>query len=480
MTNFENPSLPSPEDVYQSNSEAFSVFGGVMDRLIQTMPEVAASQEIIHQGAASLIEDFELKPSLFEDPGRSIVFASLAKKYGDLMHSDNGDEREYDFIGSALVLLARNHSDKLGSEQEDDPEASLSETYKLSVYDKYTDKELTEKLRVAIDNGMLDAVKERLQITSENEQPYEVRVLNVASSDLDFLGLSAPKLEDTELNTEQGLREILDKLKEHGDLVEQINAFKKGCIQRGANFAKERGHDGLTAPAWVTTIAGRRFLCVNMPLAEKLIDPELTQNASYYSQDYRARDFATLEHEYTHSQGGLNVDNGISFGIGLEELRAEYFSGSMQGYQDMKGLFLDIFVITGYHPDELFEQSPIGGSAEEHYAKLADIVGLDNLTEVLLSVPMAYLSDQPDKYTRKAFESFGGYDGLLSRLLHRQYEAGKEGEIEDRIERRVSILQSIDGDASWVLNHRRKFGLNIVTDLIEARYNQVAGQPEQS
>ncbi len=96
----------------------------------------------------------------------------------------------------------------------------------------------------------------------------------------------------------------------------------------------------------------RRQSCIYMTStsARLLLDPGSSER---YAEEYEARDRAAIVHEYVHSQEPLN--RGM-VGLALEELRAEYFSGGINGYLDVKRHFSLIRLVDGIDVTAIFEQ----------------------------------------------------------------------------------------------------------------------------
>ena len=63
----------------------------------------------------------------------------------------------------------------------------------ISVYERFTNQEVTRDLKQAIADGLLDGVKARMGITPEVEEPYEVRVLNVTSERTSYMATDGIK-----------------------------------------------------------------------------------------------------------------------------------------------------------------------------------------------------------------------------------------------------------------------------------------------
>lgn len=440
--------------------------------MADTIPELEARPEIAEAGT-ELVNEFEIKPSLFEDEGRTIVFAAIAAHYAEVKSlEDDAHERGKTFVYNTVALLAAKHSDKLEDiKMQLEKESGLfdSETQRRS-YERYTDQRLTAEIKERIANGgLLDNVKKRLGITEDNEDEYDLRVLTIGS-ELQTHGLDATRLDYAEIdfsNPDDRAAVASAEVERH-----DVAAWKKELVKRGKDFARSRGRESEFADAWVDATDGKRTLCISMPLAEKLLDPSLTANTRHWDDTARERDLAMLEHEYTHTQGGVNIDEDVVFGINIEELRAEHFSGNKYGYQDVKGFFRDLTTVTGLSVVDVLEKAPKGGTKTEVYSAVANTVGLKNLLGVLLAMPKNYVEGQSNSLIKESVAYLEGLDGVLAAILASELEKGHAQDIEERVnavaERILEITDKpetvIDVDA--IVAYRKRHGSVTVTDLI--------------
>lgn len=448
-----------------------------LNQLSVTLPEVAEKREAIESASAEIISQCGIQPSLFENPARSVVFTGIASRWAENTQQ-TGDEarREHGFLMDTLTLLAYEHSDMLGaftSELEDKP---MPVDRKLAVYDKYTDPRLSAEITQAIDSGLLDDVKQRMGITADNEDPYEVRVLSIDSNGDTAYGLSAPDYQMPVDVTPENRDEWLKDFQEQQLVHKQVQDYKEGLEQRAKTFAAELGGE-LFAPGWVTRVGDKTLLCITMPLAEKILDKSLTEHSTMYDDDEHARDIAFLKHEYVHTQGRLDVDKHGVLGINLEERRAEHFSGDKHGYTDVKSLLKDVKIASGLDVLDMYDKRPKGGSAEEVYADVAQQIGLANMVELLVAAPRNYLTKQGNRFLSHAMETLGDYDGVVGRILEANVAAGKQAEIEDRIDQRAKGLIKVFGtDVEkhvWYESYIKGVGLTVVPNLVGARVREL-------
>lgn len=448
-----------------------------LDQLSVTLPEVAEKREAIASASAEIIAQCDIQPSLFENPARSVVFTGIASRWAENAQKTGDESRqEHDFLMDTLTLLAYEHSDVLGEFAAELDDKPMPVDRKMAVYDKYTDTRLSAEITQAIRDGLLDDAKQRMGITAENEDPYEVRVLTIDGNGDTAYGLEAPEYTTNYDVTPENRAVWLKDFTAEQLLHKQVRDYKDGLVQRAESFAAELG-DSLFAPGWVTQVGDKTLLCITMPLAEKILDKSLTDNSSFYDDAEYARDIAFLKHEYVHTQGRLDVDKKGVLGINLEERRAEYFSGDKHGYTDVKSLLKDINIASGMNVLDLYDTRPKGGTAEAVYADIANQVGLASMVEILVAAPRNYLTRQGNRFLSHAMETLGDYDGVVSRILEANMAVGNKEEIEDRIDARAKGLIEVFGTDvekhEWYKSYVKGVGLTVIPDLVDARVREL-------
>lgn len=440
--------------------------GGIVDS--------AEQSETIKQAATELIGKYDLKDSLFDDKGRSLMFAAIASRWAN----KGEDPHEDIFVEDALTLLAHGHSLKLKEVYDyarDDRDKQSDELYQ-SVYDRFTDRPMSTELKTAMKNGLLKDVKDRLLVTDDTEDDFDVRVLSISTA-MSTFGLEGPSTSDIEVPETPGYNpEYSQKINEV--MAERSTAanWKDSLEKRAEEFYNALGYHKQEAskmpPAWITTIHGKKQLCIPLPIAKKVLRPEITNDSKYYTDDSAARDRATIEHEFTHTQGGVNLDNGLDFGISLEELRAEDYSGNKQGYHDIKGFSKDLGIITGKLLTNYFSGKLKGGEPFTVWGEIAKDFGLDQMLEIAMVRPNAYDNNQSNLVNKMVAEHLGGFDGVSKRIHDRMIAAGKKEAIESRLESTARTILAIDSEddfPAFFVNYRRSQGLRFITDMLEEK-----------
>ena len=434
-----------------------------------TIPELQALPEIIEAGN-KLIYDFQIAPSLFDDPGRCIIFTAIASKSADARFAIEMNDTKQ-FVENALTLLARKHSPFFVEADNEinaaNQETVLDDERKLQVYERYTNQELTQQLAEKIQEGFLDDIKERLRVTQENEDAYILRVLDI-TNDYDFSSLARPKYDET-LPWNHPDNKAVEKAQE------DMRVLKEDLLLRNQSFAKEMGSMHETPLAWVEMVDGKNTLCVLRGVATAIVNPRMRGR---HGEDWEY-DISLLQHEYTHTQGGVQIDDDVAFGINIEELRAEYFSGNQHGYTDIKNLFNDYAQLTGHWIVDEFDKHKKGGSATEIYGSIANRIGLSLMLELVMSAPFVYQESQNNRYLAGALEHIAGYDAVLQKILDQEIARGGQNAITERITQKAARLADIDDVTivESIFNERRRYGLNIVTDLVGEKYKELTTEP---
>jgi hypothetical protein len=440
---------------------ATDLFRDQLEVLEGEFPEIAGHAGEIALRGDSLIIDHGFKESFFTDPARALVFSALTLRHIEHRRSREKPLAEKRLINESLKLLVASHNE---SEDLLKEQSSL-----MSVYDDFTHPELTALMRGFVEEGGLDKVKRRLRVSPGNEDPYDLRVLAYSTLGGASGLLPARNFWDDDKDIEENQR-ILRQLK---DVREVVNEYHRGLTKKQKEFTERTGEDVSSSAGFVVTVGGKRLLCLPMPLAEKILYPELTQYSDYDTWDYRF-DYAVLSHEYTHTQGRADLfPNVISFGIGLEERRADFFSG-IPTYVDMFGLHTDLHLATGWDVRDLFRSNPKGGTPYEIYGDFALRFGLKNLVDLLGIIPDSYR--RRHKRLSVISDIIGPVDQFIGDLLDREKEAGRGSRIIDRVDAYIDSSDTPEREGYQVDPFNRKaLGLKTIGKIIVDRQKERRG-----
>lgn len=453
-----------------------SLLNQSLEQAGQRVPEIAANRPEIEQGCAELEEAFGVSPEFYEDEAKVMFFAALGQRSNqleaakeDMTVSQYAAHKEFIFNATAMLVGKQGaHYDEykylLNKEADNSDETAL-----LSVYNKYKNKQVSAELEQAIAGGMLDDVKKRLGITPDNEDPYELMVLNLSDNyNLHGMMPTVPEgLGDKPYGDPAWL--------EYNDDQQAYNQYAADMLTNAAQFQRDLGTEGRIPGAWVTTLNGRRYLNVPLPVAEKLLYPEETRS-DYYKDYDRRNDLAVLEHEYTHTQGGLAIDNNVNYGINFEERRAEAFSEDHLGYMDIKYELIDIKLVSGFNAKETLLSRPKGGTQAEFYGDLMNTVGLQEGLEISLRPPATYVED-----VRPLQKSVAEYLGPMDAVVERLHEhCARNHEATEAADARVAEFAAIVQNNAHYFATRRNSGANYIPDLLEQKITALEQQSTEA
>lgn len=420
---------------------ADEAFVGSIDALAQVVPEIADSRLEIEAGGRQLIEEFAISPEFFDGQDRPLYFSALSQRLGRLeagMSSMAQDQytAERNFIANATIMLAGRHSGLypiLAGRLRATPE--LSEEELVAAYDSVTNQELSQELAAAMDDGLVDDVKRKLGITTEDQQPFRLRVLGIAG--------------DHDLAAMPG-----------ADQRKQVAANTRG-------FKDAVGIEGDVPLAWVETIGDTKQLNVPLPIAQKILRGGAEQDSRE-----RERDIAYLGHEFVHTQGGVSLDNDVFYGIGLEELRAEHFSGNRHGYQDVKAFYFDLGAVSGVYGDDLLEGAAATGDWSQVHVELANRLGVQAAMEIALLAPRDYIDDARP-IQKEVNDYLGGFDACVERVYESvSADPDKMAAFDNRLTKMAQALaKTADRGEFWAAN-RKRLGSRFVVDKIMERMTE--------
>lgn len=432
----EPPASMPGEALAQAELQQNVMFGNTLDRLERSGVDMSPEKkETIANAGKELIQDFGLTEKFFEDEAKSTVFAAIAQEYAEVKDSTASVGEitaRKEFLADTLVLMAAKDSAFSEIYSKSDAEEGPSEALKLATYDTYTNRQVSEELFREMETGtVLGDIKAKLGITAENQDPFEVRVLNVASNDgMETYGVFPSMPEDIG-DKEWGSPEW----KDWQDTRAKSKEYEDGLKKNGKAFNNALGREDSFAPAWVTRVGEKTFLCLPLPTAEKILY-ENEERAKHYAEGDRERDIAIFKHEYTHTQKMLAFNHQSYIGIGLEELRAEHFSGDKHGYNDIKNHFRAMAVVGGFNAKKAFENRPEGEAFDQaaYYTNITKHVGLDGLLDTVVVFPGNYIADEETNKLQLSINSYvGGLSGMQKKMFIQAEAEGRMPEVEERM-----------------------------------------------
>jgi len=402
------------------------------------LPEYVEKQEIIIAATKRIVELFDIDQLFFEDPARSFIMASIAERWGKA-----NTPEELSFLYNAIILLAHSHSSKLESEfivaaSPSIPELSPEEERRI--YNRFTNVQLTNDINAQKD-VLFKEIRERIGVNPDNEDDFEVVVLDIASESTLF-DLPVSISDKLYKDWQNGLLANLQKLKSElrVDSLPVLWAIKKPS-------------------------SNKKILCLDLPTAERLLHEDIDR-AKCGSEDSfeqaRLRLKSLVAHEYIHTQGGMSPGMEGYFGIGLEERRAEYLSGDKNGYLDIKRFIFDVEIVTGLDFKQLFDSAPKGGEAFDVYMKIAQIIGLSATLELLMMYPNRLMQAGSNELMDSVCVYLGGYDGFINRLLVSDLGVARNTIIAQRLEEQAEYFRGKE----YYLETIKLGGNNVLADRI--------------
>lgn len=378
------------------------------------VPEISQNPEIART-VFDVNDKFKLSADFFSDKGKVIILTGIVAKSFELPEEDGARS---EFIADAITSLAAGYSPVLKEAEEliRHDEGEIEPEYKMKIYEAFTDNELSDALAEKITtDGILDEVRQKLGILDGDEDPFSLRVMSFSSS------------EDSKYSVRDDTGKPL--------YAAQEQAEREFMHQTGQTYV---------APAWTTRVGNQKSLCITASVARRILGIE-----QGVRPDANIQDIAVLEHEYVHTQGGLNIEGGVAYGISLEELRAEHFSGNKHGYQDIKSFMQAIAISTGVKMQEIVGSQQKGGTQEVVFAEIANQIGLVNMLGVLMVKPKEYDS-YTDRFARSASNNIGEPGDVIDRLIRDQ----EPSLLNERVEKIATILAGGGIGYEYYINNR--------------------------
>jgi len=451
------------------------------DEVAKTYPNIEGLlDKDIRNAAENLVSEFGIKNEFFEGdkaPAHTLILASIASNLAALEGAGKNplmNPRDFEYIADATFIVAMDYVtgyDELVAANKAEAFGSVSDDAKEAAFKKYKSPELTDALKKRIDeDGLLTDLKVQLGITKDNEDPYELLIVSVSGSELGVYGFSE--------NSQHPADELWEADRVHAvamskDAIERDElgaAWRQELLTRREGFGAATGVN-FVSPAFVETVNGITYLCLAADIAERIAyADDVEHRSSLYDEGDFKRDLAVLYHEYTHTQGGINLEN--LFAAGVEELRAEEYSGNHLGYQDVKYFFQDISFITGYNLVKSLKGRTKGGEPDEVFADIAQNLGLEKLIKVVGALPETYVRDKSGEILRSFVQYTDGYNGVLEELMEDTKALGHEADAFERMDRAIDNIGK--GDPNFLKNYLStrlqyaKYGTSLLMSRLEA------------
>jgi hypothetical protein len=410
------------------SSERFSA-GATVDWVAQQGIEVA-NPELLSQQVNELVDEFKIETGALSRGRDKLLITAIAHELGE---SPFGEDAAKSGRVADMIALAFGDKSRLKETVKAfEYKPGFSEERIFEAQEALTNKERSEELAFYIENDeAFVSLRERLGITANTQAPFDVRVLNIGD-DRTMYGWQ-PEIDWENLSYDEAMaqRNAQDQQKKQ---MEQNQRF----------LSHEYGYDedDSLPPAWIEYAEdGSKTLCVGLATAEKTLFPEAARSRGYDRDRENTSAKAFLLHEFTHTQKPILRSHTIGLGIGVEELRAEHFSGDMHGYTDIKRYYRSMQVLYDYTPKASMES---GGSfdPDTFEVEMAQTMGLEGYIDAMTLIPSQYAEgSQANAFLRGLVSADGGVDGHFDTM----YNRAKQIVGEDEVARRVSGF--VDGVA---------------------------------
>jgi len=421
--------LPPPSPEHANNSER-PIHEGIVE-WVSEQGVVVGDRELLAGHIASLINEFAIEDEVFHEERDRLLMAAIANELGSRRF---GEDELLSRRLSNMIMLAFGNRTRFKDEVERDKhKPEFPETRIRAAYEKVTNPAVSEKLREYIQTDPIFIEMRRwLGVTDDSENRFTPLVLDVCNKHtlrgwqptvgLDDLGGDEANLQ-----------------------AESQNARVKELEENARYLLDEIGSkDDQLAPAWVEMLEnGEVLLCLHLPTAEKIL------NQGSRSDDYGKEDLldekATLLHEFVHTQRIILRSGTISLGVGLEELRAEYFSGDRMGYDEIRNYFMSMKALYGYSPKDSLEAHGVFDPTEFEL-EIAREVGLEGYLDAMTLIPPVYATRSvAGDFLKQLVADDGGIDGHFERMFARAVTLFGEDEIAPRLSAYVDdVVRSVE------------------------------------
>ncbi len=363
--------------------------------------EVYSNPEVLIDATSAYIEFLSSNDIDVGVPGELSASLTSVMAKNEIDPSYLSDNRK----GS--LILAGVAAQELGSEQSEQDKARrqlavdavlgnhLTDDYKAqgrlerAAGDKFVSEEVSEALTAVFNGPQFEHIRFQLGVGGDDIGDIaDVKVLDIADTETTYL-----------------LGSVLDLDYEGRDLLDE---HKTRLAAKGNVFKDEtnsfKGSDKMPA-AWMrpATEGNKPQIFIPVLTAEELIARagQPSEASSGMGFEY---DFSVPSHELVHCIDNLfPSDSFYAVNLALEEVRAEEYSGNMNGYLDVKYATDFILGVHGLTKEDIFPKDG-SYSSDDALLRLTSAVGLDTMLDLSTAIPGDY---------HGAFESRGGLSGEL-------------------------------------------------------------------
>lgn len=205
-------------------------------------------------------------------------------------------------------------------------------------------------------------------------------------------------------------------------IIEWRNNAKKFMAEQGS------AEDDTLPFAWVSTLKGKKYLCLPEPIASVILNPESVGFQDDDDGGIQSYLRALIKHEYVHTQTNLEIEDpnddkkGGHLGVLLSEYQAEVFSGFnfRFAYPDIYAFVEQVESAGGFSIQEVIKRHKNGGGYDKPklYFDFINTIGLvpaAMLIGAMTEDDIKYQSTEAARLLAKSFSEFSLADELISR-----------------------------------------------------------------
>ncbi|MFV0484818.1 MAG: hypothetical protein ACK5MU_01120 [Candidatus Saccharimonadales bacterium] len=327
----------------------------------------------------------------------------------------------------------------------DSGEVAEIEQAQYEFLDARVDEELSAGVYEAMKGEYLADVREKLGVTTETEQPFDVKVVKFVEYPfmLKNMGVFGEEMEFPALTADGEDPEVAEQRKKarewNGRVQEALTPYTDAKKEYAEKFEPELGKFVAFLRSDTNTIYMSAVHAYAI-LGEETMDG-FGERGTVKSESDMAKEAAVIRHEYVHSQKIMVRGAHSQLGLSVEERRAELLSGDKQGYQDEKNFFLDMTFATNYNMmRRLEEASQTDNPYASFVTKVSESIGMRSALLMMAATPPAYEKNKemsPNFVSLDYLKQDGdesAYDAIVGSELERFGDDGMKELVENYVE----------------------------------------------
>jgi len=384
--------------------------------------QLATREASVLSKSVEMASEAGLDAGFFDRPMNTVLLTAAAESWIEnearAKAAGGFDEKlsaERSMIAESVLILAGDKSSVVRDLKDTDPtqarrytevsEGNPNEKAQRAFFESISDEDraakITEALAAHGEGSFLEKQRKLLGINPDNEKPFNVRVLKFGAM-YDFIESGTldrvewPDLYDMQTATQEERDAYRQKSDVGSKLLDSNKAYAKEYEDNEVAYNDKFGEIYGAAPiAFVhENEDGSQELVIRATQADVLINYILNEKKMPEDQ-YKRRnlegELATIRHEYGHTQRRIFTGQHSQIGLIPEERKAEFVSGDMNGYQDVKFLIGDLGKATGVDVLTELETAITQEDAGSAFVStIANKIGLRNSLLLMIAKPLPY------------------------------------------------------------------------------------------